>query len=179
MGTPVTVPRRHRGESPRRQAERIVAQLHYEELLSVKAEIEAGGDAREIVRTRRENRRYPDTGRPAGLGLAALRYLVEDRLAVLAAETGPFTGPLLTPREVDLGTVDLWLHFWAAILLGVTLAQNTLDGQAGTAARAIPDPYALSDAQAPEFWGTEDDPAAAGWPPFLSFSQLTPGTGAA
>ena len=101
-------------------------------------------------------------------------------MTVLAAEAGPFAGPLLTPREVDFGTVDLWLHLWAAILLGVALAQNAVDGHAATATRAIPDTWTLFDAQFPDFWGTGDsDPAAAGWPAVFSFSQLTPGTGAA
>ena len=87
-GHAVTVSRRHRGESPRRQAERAVAQLHYEELLAIKAEIEAGGDAREIVRARRANRRYPDATQPAGPDLAALRYQVEDRLAASPPKPG-------------------------------------------------------------------------------------------
>lgn len=111
--------------------------------------------------------------------LAALRCQVEDRLAVLAAETGPFSGSLLTPREVDLGAIDLWLHYWAAILLGIALAQNAIDGQPAIAARAIPDAWTLFDAQFPEFWAAEGDPAAAGWPAAFSFTQLTPGTGAA
>jgi hypothetical protein len=180
MGTPTTVPRRHRGESPRRQAERAIAQLHHAELLAIKAEIEAGGDVREITRARRAARGHPGAGQPAAHVLAWLRCRVEDRLAVLAAESGQLPGPLLTPREVDLGTIDLWPYYWAAILLGVALAQNAVDGQAATSARATPDAFTLFDAQFPEFCGTrDDDPATAGWPAALSYSQLIPGTGAA
>ena len=116
----------------------------------------------------------------AAVRLAALRLQVETRLAALALENGPFTGPLLTPRELDLGAVDLWLHHWAGILLGVTLAQNAVNpGRAATASRAIPDAYALFDARFPEFWGTSESPEAAGWPAACPFSQLIPGTGAA
>ena len=60
------------------------------------------------------------------------------RLDRFADGSGPWPGPLLLPYGVDFGQVDLLLYIWAGILLGVTLAQNAVDGNPGAPAGRSP-----------------------------------------
>ena len=156
-----------------------MVQLYHAEVAEIMAAIEAGGDVSEIVRTRQAA-----AADQAAVGaLAGLRAMVTARLGTFTAEHGQWPGPLLTPLGVDLGEVDMWLYLWAAILYGVVLSQNAVDGQARAAGREIPRPFSLWDAQLPEFWtGDTGEPAAApigGWPQITTATPARGRTGAA
>jgi hypothetical protein len=181
MAMPAAGPRGPHGESARRRAERAVAELHSAELLEITARIEAGEDAGEIVRAMRQSRRHPAA---AAHELARLRAMVEERLARLAAGHDPWSGPLRMPREVDFGEVDMWLYVWAAILFGVVLSQNAVDGSTAAAGRAIPGRFSFADAADPEFWhggGDDGSPlgSTGGWPWVISFTRVSSRTDAA
>ena len=148
-------------------------QLYYGEMQDIQAEIEAGDDVRQIVQARR-GRQHPAADQTAVHELAGLRSMVMQRLAQIADEHEPWPGPLLLPCEVDFGQVDMLLYIWTGILYGVTLAQNTVDGDPATAGRPIPAPFSLWDAQLPQFWhgdpsDAQDPPDPIGnWPAVLS-----------
>jgi hypothetical protein len=153
--------------------------LHIGEMEDIKAEIEAGADVREIVRTWRDRQHPAAADRPAVGELEALRGMVLERLARVVGGEEPWPGPLLMPRGVDFGQVDMYLYIWAAILLGITLAQNAVDGSPAAAGRPIPDQFAFWDAAFPAFWdGDADDdrnaPAPVGdWPAVVTASQAS------
>jgi hypothetical protein len=187
MTVPASQPRRRqRGESPRRQAERAVAQLYYDEVMAIKAAIEAGGDARQIVRELRaaRARQLPAPDRAAVDKLARLRGMVMERLArTEEGHEGP--GPQVMPYDVDLGRVNMPRYIWTAALLGVVLAQNAVDGNPDAAGRPIPENLTFWDTRLPEFWhgDTDDDqdpPKPVGdWPPVVTSSQVSPRVDAA
>ncbi len=186
MTTPTapTCPRQRR-ESSRRQAEQAVAALHSAEVRDIEKLIEAGGDVREIVRARRQgNLQLPGADQAAVDRLARLRAMAMERIAREGCGE-PWSGPLLIPRGVDFDTENMTLHYWAAVLLGIVLAQNAIDGDSAAPGRPIPVRFSLWEAEWDDFWhGDPDDdgnePDRVGdWPAVFTNGGASPRAGAA
>jgi hypothetical protein len=182
MTTPTAPPR---PRNARYQAEQAVAALHSAEVHDIEKMIEAGGDVREIVQARRQGNLQAGGADQAAVDrLARLRAMAMERIN---REGGgePWSGPLLIPRGVDFDTENITLHYWAAVLLGIVLAQNAIDGDSAALGRPIPVRFSLWEAEWNDFWhgdpdddGNEPDPIGD-WPAVFTDGEATPRAGAA